>query len=570
MATTSTPTQPAAAGEQSVVLDFLALLEGGMEALMGQQPPQTADGEAAARSTTDGTLLTGGNKERPESGSEEKPEKREQAGLIAVVPVTVPVVPVPAPPPIVLSLGVSPATDAPEAETEAAVVPDAAPAPAPEQPLECAESPKNIKVPVPESAPVELPPASFELPADTPEARSETAPLAFAARIEPRQTLADPEVSETKPAAAPVPVVEEDAAVADAAPVAARPERAELPRAEARAAVWTPAPRQAAAAGAPATKRAETAPAIKTAVEAAAPVEPEPAKAETVRSVPAAGTAVTTPATATDDRKAAPVTAELPAKARVDDTPSRPAERPQSQNTVEEREPAAPVRAVKNSAPAEQRTGRQQHHETATPELPAQAQAPAHARPFAAAAFPDAAAAVQSPAAEPATRPAQVLESTPQGITPASDNAPARAPEASTHEISLKLSTPHEPGVQVRFVERDGEVRVAVRTSDQGLAQSLREDLGNLTRALDARGYQSETWQPATVHASSAGEGTRDSRSGNDAHTDPRDAWSGQSGSGHQGSGGERRRQQQNQPSWLDELNRSGEREQSIFRSFLK
>jgi len=57
--------------------------------------------------------------------------------------------------------------------------------------------------------------------------------------------------------------------------------------------------------------------------------------------------------------------------------------------------------------------------------------------------------------------------------------------------------------VEVRLVERGGQVHVAVRTPDVRLADSLRQDLPVLSSRLTEAGYQTETWRPgaaATPH----------------------------------------------------------------------
>lgn len=163
---------------------------------------------------------------------------------------------------------------------------------------------------------------------------------------------------------------------------------------------------------------------------------------------------------------------------------------------------------------------------------------------------------------EPAPEPARVEIAT-------AEEKPATAPARTAHEISLRLPDAQGKSVEVRMVEQGGEVRVAVRTPDHELAQSLRENMGNLTRALESRGYQSETWQP-TVHSSSAGEAPRDSGSGNNYHPGARDGGSGQSGPGHHGDGsGEGRRRRSGRPAWVEELDGATDREQPEFRSNL-
>jgi hypothetical protein len=56
--------------------------------------------------------------------------------------------------------------------------------------------------------------------------------------------------------------------------------------------------------------------------------------------------------------------------------------------------------------------------------------------------------------------------------------------------------------VDVRLIERSGEVRVAVRTPDAQLAGDLRANLSTLATRLEQSGFRAETWHPAIFHES--------------------------------------------------------------------
>lgn len=102
-----------------------------------------------------------------------------------------------------------------------------------------------------------------------------------------------------------------------------------------------------------------------------------------------------------------------------------------------------------------------------------------------------------------------------------------------------------EQDVAVRFVERGGEVYVAVRTDDADLARRLRSDLNGLASSLDERGYQAESWRPGAGAAASSG----------DEHLPDRHSQSSGENARHEyESRGEDRRQSRNRPSWLDAL----------------
>jgi hypothetical protein len=55
--------------------------------------------------------------------------------------------------------------------------------------------------------------------------------------------------------------------------------------------------------------------------------------------------------------------------------------------------------------------------------------------------------------------------------------------------------------VEVRVAERAGELHVAVRTPDQRLAGTLRDDLPALTARLESAGLRAETWHTGAASA---------------------------------------------------------------------
>ncbi|MGO9260760.1 MAG: hypothetical protein ACLQU1_31300 [Bryobacteraceae bacterium] len=103
-----------------------------------------------------------------------------------------------------------------------------------------------------------------------------------------------------------------------------------------------------------------------------------------------------------------------------------------------------------------------------------------------------------------ANRPAQsAAQATQPPAAPAkADPAPPEAAKPATlpaRDIKLDLGA-GEGRVEVRVVERGGEVRVAVHTSDERLAGDLREHLPSLSSRLEQSGLRAETW-----HAAAAG-----------------------------------------------------------------
>jgi hypothetical protein len=318
--------------------------------------------------------------------------------------------------------------------------------------------------------------------------------------------------------------------------------------------------------------------------EAVAPrtVQPEPPAAAIADAAPAANTppeidageAVPQPAIPTavrgqsgerNERAAQPVMRFTQAAERVDSAFSGAPERRDAEpaETVDNSGPAPVSRAAGNAKPEDGREKREERGETRTVvETAGAKRAPATA--------PEAAVPQQAPPAQPVAENRVVRE---HAAAPTHTAAVAALEQPETHragaahEITLKLSPTRESGVEVRVVERAGEVRVAVRTPDGELAQSLRQNLGDLTRSLEDRGYRSETWHPAAAQAASSGSAPQDNRSDGGNYGDPRQAWSGGEGQ----HGGEGRRRHPQQPAWVEELEQqTGDEPASSFRSFLR
>jgi hypothetical protein len=117
-------------------------------------------------------------------------------------------------------------------------------------------------------------------------------------------------------------------------------------------------------------------------------------------------------------------------------------------------------------------------------------------------------------------------------------------------ELSLQISSAGDQKVDVRLVERAGEVHVSVRTPDADLAHEMRQELGSLTGKLSQSGFGTEQFTPL----SSGSSNLPDQRS-TPGNQDP-------SGGQHPQHGGSRQQQQPQdergkRPAWLDEMNNS-------------
>jgi hypothetical protein len=118
------------------------------------------------------------------------------------------------------------------------------------------------------------------------------------------------------------------------------------------------------------------------------------------------------------------------------------------------------------------------------------------------------------------------------------------APPSAAQGIAVRIALPDTPHVDVQFVDRAGQVQVAVRSPDTGLQSSLRQDLGTLVNSLERSGFHTEAFTPHGV-IEQAGASSQMNFQDNGRQHDP--------GSGEQGhpsgnaSGGSRDGQQEPQ-----------------------
>lgn len=114
-----------------------------------------------------------------------------------------------------------------------------------------------------------------------------------------------------------------------------------------------------------------------------------------------------------------------------------------------------------------------------------------------------------SPAWSPAPRETAAATERPETPAPAEavktteakPVAPRRAvplPAPVARDIRLEVGDPDRK-VEVRLVERAGEVRVAVRTPDDRLADGLREQLPSLSSRLEQNGFRADEWKAAAA-----------------------------------------------------------------------
>jgi len=183
----------------------------------------------------------------------------------------------------------------------------------------------------------------------------------------------------------------------------------------------------------------------------------------------------------------------------------------------------------------------------AAPPPPAQAQAPARAVTVFQA--PEKAA---SPDATPAAAEPQRLDASKAlNAEPVQTQAATAAtrPAGPLKDLSVQVGQTQQDRVELRVVERSGELQVAVRAADPELAQGLRQGLSDLADRLEQNGFRAETWRPGTAVSTVAT--SADARQKSTQFQD--------NGSQPQ-SGGSRQGRQQNgqnqssRPRWVQEL----------------
>ena len=141
---------------------------------------------------------------------------------------------------------------------------------------------------------------------------------------------------------------------------------------------------------------------------------------------------------------------------------------------------------------------------------------------------------------------------------------PQIKPSEPLKQISLQVGDARQDRVEVRVVERAGELQVAVRAASPELTQGLRQGLSDLVGRLDQSGFHAEGWRPGAT--AGAVQGPAETRQ--ESTQAQRDSSQGQPGSSQQG------RQQGNpnqshRPQWVEELEGSlvGRGERSIGES---
>jgi hypothetical protein len=149
----------------------------------------------------------------------------------------------------------------------------------------------------------------------------------------------------------------------------------------------------------------------------------------------------------------------------------------------------------------------------------------------------------QAPAqAEPPSRTMAEALRTSESELPAA--APART--GAAQEIAIRIEQPDSSPVDLRVVERSGQLHVDVRTPDSAMQTSLRQDLGTLTNSLQRAGFHADVFTPSALGRTASSAQT----SNQENQRDP----SQNRGGSPDHSEGRRQQQQKRSSNWLEEL----------------
>ena len=125
------------------------------------------------------------------------------------------------------------------------------------------------------------------------------------------------------------------------------------------------------------------------------------------------------------------------------------------------------------------------------------------------------------------------------------DQAPAAGANATkVSDVRLQVTGSDNQRVDVRVMDRGGELRVSVRADDPSLVRSLQDNVADLSTRLDQARFRSEVWTPRTQSISQT----------DSASTNSRTFSNGGETSGRDGRGQQQNGRQQQQPSWVDDF----------------
>ena len=148
-------------------------------------------------------------------------------------------------------------------------------------------------------------------------------------------------------------------------------------------------------------------------------------------------------------------------------------------------------------------------------------------------------------------------ETTSKGSAPGEAAQATAAPDGHLQtttpmrDLSVRVEAAEGQKVDVRIVQRAGDLQIAVKSADVDTTQGLRHGLSELASRLNESGYHAETWRPGQAAPADTGGG-----SGNDSQNsqDSPSGGSQSNSSWSQQNQGQRDNNPSNRPRWIQEL----------------
>jgi hypothetical protein len=171
-----------------------------------------------------------------------------------------------------------------------------------------------------------------------------------------------------------------------------------------------------------------------------------------------------------------------------------------------------------------------------------------HETPLPAAALPLAERPAVSPVSVPEAHTATPQHPNSAEVAQLSETPEAKPPQP-LKQLSIQMGQEPQQKVEVRVVERAGELQVAVRAANPDMAQGLRQGISDLVGQLEQSGYRADAWRPGTTAgtAPAAAEKPQTQAESQNNNSQSQSGWSQQDR--QQGNHNPSRR-----PQWVEEL----------------
>ena len=127
-------------------------------------------------------------------------------------------------------------------------------------------------------------------------------------------------------------------------------------------------------------------------------------------------------------------------------------------------------------------------------------------------------------------------------------------PAGPMKELSMRIEAAEGQKVDVRIVQRAGDLQIAVKSADDNTTQGLRHGLADLANRLNETGYHAETWRPGQQAAAESSAASTDNPSHHSQSDGSQSDGSQSHSGGPQQDRGQRHNTPHNRPHWIDEL----------------